>query len=91
MPDNTHWHFYMVRCPDDSLYCGIALDPQARVKARNAARGADYTARRRPVALAYSEAHPTESAAGSREMEVKRWRAEKKEDLVRGFPSSASG
>jgi len=89
--DLRTWDFYIVRCADGSLYCGLALDPEERVSVHNAGRGADYTARRRPVTLVYSEAHPTKSAARRREMQVKRWRADKKERLVRGFPSSTSG
>ena len=91
MRDTREWAFYMVRCSDGSLYCGIALDVEARVKVHNAGQGADYTARRRPVVLAHSEAFPSKSAARRREMQVKNWRAEKKELLVHGFPSAGSG
>ena len=91
MPRDQVWYFYVVRCADASLYAGIALDPEERARAPNAGRGADYTARRRPVILVYQEAHSTKSAARKREMQVKRWRAEKKERLVRGFPSTGSG
>ena len=91
MPDLRTWHFYMLRCSDGSLYCGIALDPESRVKVHNAGRGADYTARRRPVRLVRAEAFPSKSAARRREIQVKNWRADKKERLVRGFPSTGSG
>ena len=90
MPDTRCWHLYIVRCSDGSLYTGIALDPNERVRLHNQGQGADYTARRRPVVLVYSEAHPSKSAARRRELQVKAWRAEKKEELVRGFPSTRS-
>ncbi len=89
--DSHAWYFYMVRCSDGSLYCGIALDAVERLRAHNAGLGADYTARRRPVMLVYTEAHRSKSAARRREMQIKRWRAEKKEMLVPGFPSTGSG
>ncbi len=63
---------YMVRCADDSLYTGWALDVAARVRAHNAGRGARYTRARRPVTLVYSEAWPTRAAAMRRERALKR-------------------
>ena len=91
MPDTRQWICYMVRCADGSLYCGIALDVEERVREHNAGRGADYTARRGPVTLVWTEAHPTKSAARRREIQVKNWSAGKKEQLVRGFPSTGEG
>ncbi len=64
---------YMVRCADDSLYTGWALDVAARVRAHNAGRGARYTRARRPVTLVYSEAWPTRADAMRRERALKRW------------------
>lgn len=42
---------YLVRCNDGSLYCGFALDVDARVDVHNAGRGARYTRSRLPVTL----------------------------------------
>jgi putative endonuclease len=66
-------HFvYIVRCADGSLYTGYARDPEARVAAHNAGKGAKYTAGRRPVALVYLEAKRTRSRALKREHALKR-------------------
>ena len=91
MPDTRAWTFYVLRCADGSLYCGIALDAADRVRIHNAGQGADYTARRRPVRLVHTEIHPTKVAAHRREVQVKAWRSGRKEQLVRGFPSAGSG
>jgi putative endonuclease len=95
MTEDRSWHLYMVRCSDGSLYTGIARDPEGRVRVHNRVhnqgQGAEYTARRRPVVLVYSERHASKSAARGRELQVKAWRAEKKEHLVRGLPSASSG
>ena len=64
---------YLVRCADDTLYTGWAVDVAARVKMHNAGRGARYTRARRPVTLVYSEAWPTRAGAMRREREIKRW------------------
>ena len=90
MPDLRQWTFRMVRCTDGSFYCGITLDAEERVRVHNAGQAAGYTARRRPVMLVYAEPHPTKSAARRRGIQVKSWRVEKKELLVRGFPSTRS-
>jgi putative endonuclease len=91
MTDDRSWHVYIVRCSDGSLYTGIALDPEERVRVHNQGQGAEYTARRRPVVLVYSEPHACKSAAHRREVQVKAWRPGKKEQLVRGFASAGSG
>lgn len=74
---------YIVRCADGSLYTGYARDPQARLCAHNAGRGARYTSGRRPVRLVYSESFETLSAALKREYELKQWPRGRKQALVK--------
>jgi predicted GIY-YIG superfamily endonuclease len=76
-------HFvYMVRCSDGTLYTGYARDPVRRANAHNTGRGAKYTATRRPVALVYSEACSSRSAALKREYQVKALTRAAKEALA---------
>jgi putative endonuclease len=63
---------YIVRCADDSLYTGWAVEVAARVRAHNAGQGAKYTRARRPVRLLYSEELPTRAAAMKRERQIKK-------------------
>jgi len=74
---------YMVRCSDGTLYTGFARDPHARVGVHNSGKGAKYTASRRPVALVYSEACGSLSAALKREHQIKSWTRAGKAALVR--------
>lgn len=74
---------YIVRCADDTLYTGWALDVTARVKMHNAGRGAKYTRTRRPVQLIYSEALPSRAAAMKRELQIKRYPRAKKLALTK--------
>lgn len=76
----------MVRCRDGSIYTGITDDVDARIKKHNSGKGARYTAQRRPVELLYSETHRSQDAARSREMQLKGWTKQKKEELIAGFP-----
>ncbi len=56
MSDETDrvWSVYLVRCSDDSLYCGCTTDLERRLRQHNGelAGGARYTSSRRPVQLA---------------------------------------
>ena len=79
---NRAWFFYMVRCKDDSLYSGITVNVEERLKKHNNGTGAKYTSIRRPVILVYSEKCNDASAAMKREKQVKRWPKVKKEQLV---------
>ena len=76
-------HFvYIVRCADGTLYTGYARDPKARVKLHNSARGARYTAGRRPVRLVYSESFASVGDALRWEYALKRRSRAQKEALI---------
>lgn len=45
------WVCYILRCNDNTLYCGITNDLDARIKKHNANKGAKYTRGRTPVIL----------------------------------------
>ena len=65
------WYVYILRCNDNSLYTGIAIEVEKRLKAHNQGKGARYTKTRRPVALLYREQAQTKSQALKREIEIK--------------------
>lgn len=69
---------YILRCADNTLYCGWTNDLEKRLAAHNAGLGAKYTKPRRPVELVYHEEHGTKEEAMRREFQIKRLsRAEK--------------
>jgi putative endonuclease len=72
----------MVRCADNSLYTGIALDVERRLAEHNGKGAARYTRSRQPVKLAYSETVDSRSAASSREIAIKRLSKAEKEALI---------
>jgi predicted GIY-YIG superfamily endonuclease len=75
---------YILRCSDGTFYIGHSKNVEERVTAHNDGQGAVWTARRRPVRLAYRETFATEAAAVKRERQIKRWTRAKKEALVEG-------
>lgn len=79
---NRSWSVYLLRCGDGTLYCGIALDVEARLEAHRAGKGARYTKGRGPLELVHVEACRDKSSALRRERAVKRMSRASKLALV---------
>jgi len=45
------WKVYLVKCADNSFYCGSSNDVNRRIEKHNAGKGAKYTQTRLPVEL----------------------------------------
>ena len=77
---------YLVRCADDSLYCGWTTDLKRRIDAHNGdiPGGAKYTRGRRPVTLVYSESFHQKQEAQRREYAIKRMTNTNKLGLIKG-------
>jgi putative endonuclease len=76
------WVVYLLRCSDNSLYCGITTDIIRRVATHNEGRGARYTRARRPVHPVYTEPAEGRSEALKREYAIKQLSKKKKEHMV---------
>ena len=72
--NQADWFVYLIRCGDGTLYCGIALDVEARLKQHQAGKGAKYTRGRGPLVLVYREACDTKAEALRKERQIKRMR-----------------
>jgi putative endonuclease len=75
---------YLLRCGDGSYYAGHTDGLEARLAQHSQGRGSDYTARRQPVALVWSEAFGSRLEALEAERRVKGWSRAKKEALISG-------
>ena len=84
MPEDSEepWFCYMVQCRDGALYVGITNDVDQRVEEHNRRLGPEFTARRRPVRLVWSQEFPDRFAARRKEVELKGWNQQKKLELV---------
>ena len=69
--DKRQWVVYLVRCSDESLYCGITNNLKNRLIAHNSGRGSKYTRSRRPVELVGASFAMTKSDALKLEYRVK--------------------
>ncbi len=85
--ESTGWHVYVLRCRDESLYCGIASDVRRRLEQHEGGTGARYTRGRGPLRLLIQWGFPTRSAALKAELAFKRLSRVKKEaQLLSGDP-----
>ena len=65
------WVCYLLRCADDTLYCGITNDLEKRLAAHNAGTASKYTRARLPIELAFAEPCANRSTASKRERAIK--------------------
>jgi len=77
------YHLYILECSDKTLYTGIAVDLEKRIKEHNTStRGAKYTRARRPVKLVYLKKYRTRSTASRAEARVKKLSRKEKLELI---------
>jgi putative endonuclease len=78
-------YVYMLRCSDGSYYVGTTRASLGdRVAQHNAGNFDGYTARRRPVILVFEQHFDRITDAIAAERQLKGWRRDKKEALIRG-------
>lgn len=75
------WWVYILQCEDGSFYTGTALNVQKRFLLHKAGKGAKYTRSHKPVAVVFSEEHPSRAAACVREAAIKKLSRQEKESL----------
>lgn len=76
-------YVYLLRCSDDTLYCGWTTDLEKRLDAHNNGSGAKYTRSRRPVELVYFEEYDSKEEAMSREWKIKQMSRKQKMELIK--------
>jgi putative endonuclease len=78
-------YLYILRCADGSYYVGTTIGSlDTRVAEHHAGAYDGYTALRRPVALVFHQHFERLDDAAAAERQVKGWRRDKKEALIRG-------
>ena len=85
-------HFvYMIKNARGDLYVGITEDPKQRLKCHNEKHGALFTKRDTKFEIVFLEQRATLADARKREIQVKKWRRDKKDALIglysRGLPT----
>jgi putative endonuclease len=73
---------YLLRCADDSLYCGWTTDIDRRLAAHESGTASRYTRSRRPIELALVIPVADRSAALREEARIKRLSRQSKLELI---------
>ncbi|MDG2395698.1 GIY-YIG nuclease family protein [Candidatus Thioglobus sp.] len=70
---NKTWVVYLLKCANNSLYCGITNNLTRRLRQHNGEiqGGAKYTRANAPCELVYQESAKDRSCASKREYEIK--------------------
>jgi len=77
------WSVYLVRCKDDSLYAGVALDVDRRLEEhREGKRGAKYLRGRAPLELVLKRELGDRSLALKVELRIKKLSRKAKKNLI---------
>lgn len=80
----NHYTVYILKCSDNSYYVGVTNDIERRIDEHNSGvNRRSYTFSRRPLALVFQEHFKDVNQAIAFEKQVKGWRREKKEALIR--------
>lgn len=78
------WYVYIVLTERNTLYTGVALDPDARFRQHVEGSGAKYLRAFRPVRIVWREEHPDQGSALRRERAIKKLSRRQKDLLVAG-------
>ena len=72
------WSVYLLKCADNSLYCGVTTDIGFRLLNHNQGKASKYTRTRLPVELAVVKKGLLKSEAFKIEYQIKKLPADKK-------------
>ena len=77
------YYLYILRGPKNHLYIGVTHDISGRILRHKSGDGAEFTKRNKTFEPAYIESFQTLLEARRRESQIKGWRREKKENLIK--------
>ena len=72
----------MIKSSYDNLYIGITNNPERRLFEHNTKRGSDFTKGRYKFRIVFLEKQGDLVEARKREIQIKKWRRDKKEMLI---------
>ncbi|MBI1838845.1 MAG: GIY-YIG nuclease family protein [Candidatus Colwellbacteria bacterium] len=78
------YYAYMARNMGGKLYVGVSQNPGNRVKEHNTQRGSAFTKSGNFV-IVFKEEYSSLKEARRREIQIKKWRREKKEFLIERY------
>jgi putative endonuclease len=79
------FYVYMLKNPSNDLYIGITRDLKKRTALHNVDQGALFTREKGIFEIVFNEEYKTLTEARKRETQIKKWRRDKKEMLIKMF------
>jgi predicted GIY-YIG superfamily endonuclease len=73
---------YILRCSDKSYYTGSTTNLEKRLDEHRNGEGSEWTKKRLPVELVFSQEMPDKDQAYLAEQQIKKWSRAKKEALI---------
>lgn len=74
---------YFLKGLKNHLYIGCTSDLDKRLKRHQSGNGAEFTVRNKAFDIVFKERFATLKEALQREAQIKKWRREKKENLIK--------
>lgn len=78
-----HFYVYILRCAGNQLYTGFTRNLKKRIMDHKSGNGSEFTKNRLPLKLVYYEVFNDFHKGKDRENQIKGWRREKKENLIK--------
>jgi len=73
---------YIIRNKGNKLYIGVTEKPTSRLYYHNRKRGAQFTQNNPSFKIVFLEKYPDLAEARKREIQIKKWRRDKKDKLI---------
>lgn len=81
----NNWSVYLLKCSDNSLYCGVTKNLENRLVKHNQGIASKYTRSRLPIELIDVRENFTKSQAYKLEYQIKKLPADKKRTTLKNW------
>ena len=81
----TMFYVYMIKNKYDKLYVGVTTNLKDRLYYHNTRQGAQFTKSKSKFSIVFHEQYNTLAEARKREIQIKKWRRDKKELIIERF------
>lgn len=79
------YFLYIIKNTQDYIYIGVTSNPENRLNEHNTERGAHFTKSKTDFKIVFLEKYENLSSARKREIQIKKWRRSKKENLIERY------
>ena len=83
MGTRSYWIYILVSGSGNAMYVGVTNDLERRIWEHRTGKGSEFATKYRATRLVYSEEYDNPGDAIAREKQLKGWRRERKNELVR--------